>query len=66
MLALKEVIRDFESNNPKEKINMQLVAHIREVIEPFICKCTRLFAGTNNVLKQIKDQISKVNTNDMQ
>ena len=65
MLALKEVVRDFKSNNNREKLNMQLATYIREIIEPFLSECKRLFAGTTNVLKQIKDKISNLNTNDM-
>ena len=66
MLALKEVIKDFQSINKKEKLNMQLIGYIRDTIEPFIGKCKRLFAGTNNVFTNLKDKISKLKTNDMQ
>lgn len=57
LLALKEVIRNFKQTNKRVVYHQELLQVIRGKIIPFLERCKRLFAGTENALSDVRKEI---------
>jgi len=57
MLAIKEVIRDFTPSCKRTIYHQELLKLIRDKIVPYLERCRRLYAGTENAFQYVRNQI---------
>mmetsp|Transcript_16334 Transcript_16334/g.27628 ORF Transcript_16334/g.27628 Transcript_16334/m.27628 type:complete len:159 (-) Transcript_16334:1081-1557(-) len=53
LMAIKEVIKDFQPKNSKAIHLQEMSSLIRDVIQPCFQKCRRLFAGTSYSISEV-------------